>query len=575
MPPKASKKQFRKLGSARDEAAKKNKAANEVARAAAAAAAADSGDRKRKSQRVLPPTPTQKRTKASSSTPGAWAAHSTCAHGICAGTSGDSGGRRQLPQGTDRARCLRIMKRTDAFVTSNAFTELRICAAHLRDPQADVTSKNLIALGSDPVFLGTEGKRSEAGEALYAEKHPVRTTVRSAMASGAPSPSETNEQRRTRWLERRVEELELEVAEAGDVLTELRKAPRIFSYDWMMQRRQRVETFSPLTQNQLVAEIELLKAAGAEGAYAAISPKNPLLSFPDAFCIGLVRLYRMRPYVALAEMTSCISGTGSAQRDRLRLCVLAAQEVAVYIGDATTLRPLDFAYREEHRVPCMKGEFGPGGEHGPIVKIYDGLKLRLNATKNAKKHRVLNNSYAGGPTGQTQVGLDSTFRVIKPTFCAAGSYNESACLKAALHQVVDGTRPGECIGTDKGMDMVQMLGPHGLRHVRPTLMASTDEGSGMSAQQGDESRRFSAVRGASEWVVRGHKGFDIFCGRPVQWQEWPNVDLCLQFVTMILQIKGPHSDRTVEGPKGENTLRLLGALFHGKVPLPREAAIVP
>ena len=73
----------------------------------------------------------------------------------------------------------------------------------------------------------------------------------------------------------------------------------------------------------------------------------------------------------------------------------------------------------------------------------------------------------------------------------------------------------------------------------------------------DESRRFSAVRGASEWVVRGHKGFDIFCGRPVQWQEWPSVDLHLQFVTMILQIKGPHSDRTVEGPKGENTLCLL------------------
>ena len=166
----------------------------------------------------------------------------------------------------------------------------------------------------------------------------------------------------------------------------------------------------------------------------------------------------------------------------------------------------------------------------------------------------------------------------KPTFCAAGSYNESACLDAALPQVVDGCVPGDCIGTDKGMDMVEMLSPHGMRHVRPTLMASTDEGSGMSAQQGDESRRFSAVRGASEWVVRGHKGFDIFCGRPVQWQEWPNVDLHLQFVTMILQIKGPHSDRTVAGPQGENVLHLsscavLCAIFGCEVPLPREAAV--
>ena len=292
---------------------------------------------------------------------------------------------------------MRIMKRTDEFVASNALTDLRICAAHLRDPQADVSSKTLFALHLDPVFLGFQGKRSEAGEALCAEKHPERTTARSAMASGAPSPSETNEQRRTRWLERRVEELELEVAEAGDVLTELRKAPRVFSYDWMMQRRQRVETFSPLTQNQLVAEIELLEAAGAEGAHAPISPKKPLLSFRDAFCIGLVRLHRMRPYVALAELTSCISGTGSAQRDRLRLCVLAAQEVAVYIGDRTTLRPLDVACREEHRVPCMKGEFGPGGEHGPVAKIYDGLKLRLNATKNAKKN-------TGCSTTRTPVG---------------------------------------------------------------------------------------------------------------------------------------------------------------------------
>ena len=83
-------------------------------------------------------------------------------------------------------------------------------------------------------------------------------------------------------------------------------------------------------------------------------------------------------------------------------------------------------------------------------------------------------------------------------------------------------------------------------------MTSTQEGSGMSRQQGDESRRFSAVRGASEWVVRGYKGFDIFCGRPIQWQEWPNIDLYLQFVTMVLQMKGPFSDRT-PAPAGGNS----------------------
>ena len=74
----------------------------------------------------------------------------------------------------------------------------------------------------------------------------------------------------------------------------------------------------------------------------------------------------------------------------------------------------------------------------------------------------------------------------------------------------------------------------------------------MSRQQGDESRRFSAVRGASEWVVRGYKGFDIFCGRPIQWQEWPNIDLYLQFVTMVLQMKGPFSDLT-PAPAGDHT----------------------
>ena len=207
------------------------------------------------------------------------------------------------------------------------------------------------------------------------------------MASGPLSPSdvcETEEQGRMRWLEQRVKELELEVAEAGDVLAKLEKPPRVFSCDWMMQRRQRVNTFSPLNHNQLVAEIELLEAAGAEGAYAAISPRKPLVSFRDAFCIGLARLYRMRPYVALAELTSCVSATGSAQRDKLRLCVLTAQEVAVYIGDRTTLRPLDAAFRELHRVPCMKGEFGPGGEYGPVVKIYDGLKSGSTAPPTRK-----------------------------------------------------------------------------------------------------------------------------------------------------------------------------------------------
>ena len=291
--------------------------------------------------------------------------------------------------------------------------------------------------------------------------------MRAASGARAVPPDETDEQKTIRQQAQRIVELELEVEEAGDVLTELKRRPRLLSFDWMMERPRRVEACTPLTRDQLVANVELLEAAGAAGACAA-ALKNPLLRFRDAYTMSIVRLYRSRPYAFLGECVGHVSSTGGLQKDRLRRCLLTAQETAVFIGHRTTFRPLDRAYVRDNRVPCMQGEFGPGGDYGPRQKIYDGLKISINATAQPKKHRVLHNSYFGGPCAQTQIGIGATFRILLPTYAAAGSHNESACLKGALDQIKSGLVEGDCVGTDKGMDMVDMLAPFGIRHVRTT-----------------------------------------------------------------------------------------------------------
>ena len=89
-----------------------------------------------------------------------------------------------------------------------------------------------------------------------------------------------------------------------------------------------------------------------------------------------------------------------------------------------------------------------------------------------------------------------------------------------------------------------------MRHVRPTLMAKTESGTGMDVSEGDASRRFSAVRASTEWVVRLFKQWDIFNGKPVSWLEWRSLDMFVDFVTMVIQIRGPLPDRRRD-PSGE------------------------
>jgi hypothetical protein len=112
-----------------------------------------------------------------------------------------------------------------------------------------------------------------------------------------------------------------------------------------------------------------------------------------------------------------------------------------------------------------------------------------------------------------------------------------------LDRIVEGCEDGDCVGTDKGMDLDDMLADRNMRHVRPTLMANTDTGTGIDQGAADASRRFSAVRASTEWVVRIFKQFDIFNGRPVSWREWRSLDTFMDFVTMLIQITGPLPDR--------------------------------
>ena len=262
-----------------------------------------------------------------------------CVHGICGGAGNC---RRRLPVGPDRDRCLKIMKRSDEFIADNVGTELRVCVERLKNDQLDVSSSNLLALEQDLVHLGFVGTRSKAGTALHNKKTVRRSTKTAATASGAAPPGETEDQETIRLPRQRNAELELEVKEAGDVLTDLKKKPRLHSFDWMMERPTRVQACTPLNKNQLLANVELLEAAGAAGAHAAISVPKPLLGFRDACTMAIVRLCRARPCIFVAECVGLVSKGGGAQKDSLWTCLLAAQETAVYISERTTFRPLDF-----------------------------------------------------------------------------------------------------------------------------------------------------------------------------------------------------------------------------------------
>ena len=493
-----------------------------------------------------PSTPKTKSPRTATSSSPSGEGNCRCVHAVCGST-----GFRMVSVPTSGPLAAAVMKRLlrdDEYIAASAGLPRFMCEHHLVDTAAAVRPDNIKPyLTSDPIYLGFMGKRSEAGEKRYRETHgPPRTT---RTATGQPPADEPA------YVKRMREEMAAMAIELGQLRADRGAAPppkpKLFSYEWLMADEGRCKCLASLNRTQLCAFVELLEAANGQRAHEELAGRSRgIRQFRDAVTMAIVRLYRCRPYEMLAHIVEQYSKNGKVEKEKMRTDILSAIQVTVYIGLLTTLRPLDRAYAELHRTNALKGEFGHGGGQGPIVRMTDGIKVRVNAPGQSKAHRQVHSAYCAGPMAQAQVVVDQTFRVARPTYMAGGSYSESTHIKNDLGRITAGCEPGDCIGTDKGMDLDDMLGDLEMRHVRPTLMAKTESGTGMDRSEGDASRRFSAVRASTEWVVRLFKQWDIFNGKPVAWLEWRSLDMFVDFVTMVIQIRGPLPDRRRD-PSGE------------------------
>ena len=449
------------------------------------------------------------------------------------------------------AAIFKRLLRDDEYITASAGRPRFICDLHLVDKAAAVSPDNIWpCLSSDPIYLGFHGKRSEAGEKRCRETHGSPRTTRTA--TGQPPADEPA------CVQRMREEMAAMEFELGELRADRDALPppkqKLFSCEWLMADEGRCKCLAFLDRAQLCAFVELLEAANGQRAYEELAGRSRgIRQFRDAVTTAIVRLYRCRPYEMLAHIVEQYSKNGKVEKEKMRTDILSAIQVTVYIGLLTTLRPLDRAHAELHRTNTLKGEFGHGGGQGPIARMTDGIKVRVNAPGQSKAHRQVHSSHCAGAVAQAQVVVDQTFRIARTTYMAGGSCSESAHIKNDLGRITAGCKPGDCIGTDKGMDLDDMLGDLEMRHVRPTLMAKTESGTGMDVSEGDASRRFSAVRASTEcteWVVRLFKQWDIFNGKPVSWLEWRSLDMFVDFVTMLIQIRGPLPDGRRD-PSGE------------------------
>lgn len=113
-----------------------------------------------------------------------------------------------------------------------------------------------------------------------------------------------------------------------------------------------------------------------------------LLDFRDALTVGITRLYRHRGWRHFAHVNP-----GWDRADTIRHNAIKALIAVSCCAREYVFRPLDVELREARRVEALKGEFGPGGESGPVDLILDGLGVRVQYPKPPKTHRVMHSQY--------------------------------------------------------------------------------------------------------------------------------------------------------------------------------------
>lgn len=133
----------------------------------------------------------------------------------------------------------------------------------------------------------------------------------------------------------------------------------------------RAQYYTSLSRERFIFFVRMVEACGAEEVYKKLTGyQETLLSFRDALTVGITRLKRIRGWRNFAHFNS---DWGSP--DTLRRNAIAALMAVSSVSRETVFRPIDPEVREARRVQSLTGEFGPGGQYGPVRCPYPPLNV--------------------------------------------------------------------------------------------------------------------------------------------------------------------------------------------------------
>jgi hypothetical protein len=440
-----------------------------------------------------------------------------------------------------------------AFIDSGA-RNTYICRSHLKDQSAAVVGANIHRPEDDPLLAGDDAVLSKAGEKWRAglrrtcEKRELkRRRSSTSAAAGAAGDGEESQiaalKEEIARMSRSNCQLKARLKAVTDAGSNAEESPRFGTYEWLMSgEKDRCVRWGFLSKTKFCDWIRLLRAAGAEDMYDAVSRKTDARpSFEDAVTLVCIRLMRMRTYRCLEDLTGVASST--IQRRFVRMAMILG-----VVANNTVLRHQDRHVVEALRTPMLRtgSGFGPKDKYGPVTKQLDGFKVRVECPSTTDEHAKVHCAYVKDNCAQSTLVVDQANNLCATTPFYCGMYGETTTVKDCVIELLGDMQEGDVAITDKGYHLRDLLKEYlGAIHVKPTEMAK-GEAAGMSRTEASRSRKVAQVRSVTERFVREFKRFDIFNGQPVAMAEWGMMDTYKSIASWMIMMNGPAADHLGE-----------------------------
>eukprot|EP00037_Helgoeca_nana_P020406 m.202635 g.202635 ORF g.202635 m.202635 type:complete len:578 (-) comp25249_c2_seq10:26-1759(-) len=438
-----------------------------------------------------------------------------------------------------------------------------LCDDHLDDHRLHLGAGAVLPFSKDPVVQGLTDhmyKRNQHGEVWWAthrprpDPKPAQTYLINESDSDSEDPSEDHS--KIAALQREVKALR--ARNAGLVREEQRRTaseqqsfddtPKpMHGYLWTIEEGHgdRCKYYTSLDRDKFIDWVEMVELLGAVDAYTEMARgQKTTISFRDAITIAITRLRRIRGWRHFEYVIDGATSTTALRRSAIRATI--AVSACVRLG---VFGPTDKDVQEARRVPSLMGEFGPGGDYGPVGIILDGIGIRVEYPSPPGSHREMHSQYKYDSIAQFTIGIDQAFDLCVMTDLYSGSSGETKYVIAS--KILDKTmdedigewwhlEDGVWVMTDKGYNLAEYLKAMGCYHVKPTEMM----GGSMAASESARSRRVSQPRSASERMVFQFKRFDIFNGKAVCMSEWPFLTFYKDVIGSLIKMNGPLTDNS-------------------------------